>query len=112
MKRVQVIGSGPAEVKIYPLKRKQGGYRSYQIAWYEFGHRQTKTISDPNRAKVYAQEVHVSLIGTDRRTEITMRDVEIFRDAEALCAKFGVSLPFAIREWADAGTKVGGASLL
>ena len=41
-----------------------------------------------------------------------MRDVEIFRDAEALCAKFGVSLPFAVREWADARTMLGGASLL
>jgi len=47
MNRVQIVGSGDAEVKIYPIRRKAIKYRFFQIAWHELGERRTKTLSDP-----------------------------------------------------------------
>jgi hypothetical protein len=101
MQRVQIVGSGDAEVKIYPIRRKATHYRFFQIAWYELGERRTKTFVDSLKAKAYAQQVHVSLLNLGRAVDVTPQDVQILRDAEAIVAKFGVSLPFAIREWAD-----------
>lgn len=101
MHRVQIVGHGDAEVKIYPIRRKATKYRFFQIAWYELGVRRTKTLADPLKAKAYAQQVHVSLLNLGRAVEVTPQDVQMLRDAETIAAKFGVSLPFAIREWAD-----------
>jgi len=75
MNRVQVIGNGNAEVKIYPLRRKQARYRSYQICWYEMGECQTKTLSDPLKSKSFAQQVHVSLLNQGRAVEVTPQDI-------------------------------------
>jgi integrase len=107
MNRVQVFGHGPAEVKIYPLRRKGTRYRSYQVSWYELGERRTKTLADSLEAKSHAQQVHVALLNSGRATEVTPQDIQMLRDAEAIAAKFGVSLPSAIREWADARTLLG-----
>lgn len=107
MNRVQVFGHGTAEVKIYPLRRKGTRYRSYQVSWYELGERRTKTLADPLEAKSVAHQVHVALLNNGRATEVTPQDIQMLRDAEAIVAKFGVSLPFAIREWADARTLLG-----
>ena len=63
MTRVQVIGNGNAEVKIYPLRRKGTRYRSYQVSWYELAERRTKTIADPQEAKAHAQQVHIASRG-------------------------------------------------
>ncbi len=111
MTRVQVFGNGNAEVKIYPLRRKGTRYRSYQVSWYEFGERQTKTLADPLEAKAHAQQVHIALLNSGRATEVSPLDIQILRDAESIAAKFGVSLPFAIREWADARTLLGSSLL-
>lgn len=107
MNRVQIIGHGEAEVKIYPIRRKTDRYRFFQIAWYEMGERRTKTLVDPAKAKSFAQQIHVSLLNQGRATEVTPQDIQMFRDAEAITASFGVSLPFAIREWADARKLLG-----
>jgi integrase len=107
MNRVQVFGYGTAEVKIYPLRRKGSRYRSYQVSWYELGERRTKTLADPLEAKSHAQQVHVALLNRGRAVDISPQDVQMLRDAEAIAAKFGVSLPFAIREWADARALLG-----
>jgi integrase len=107
MNRVQIIGHGEAEVKIYPIRRKTDRYRFFQIAWYELGERRTKTLVDPAKAKSFAQQVHVSLLNQGRATEVTPQDIQMFRDAEAITASFGVSIPFAIREWADARKLLG-----
>ena len=32
---MQIVGSGDAEVKIYPIQRKGTNYRFFQLAWYE-----------------------------------------------------------------------------
>ena len=111
MRNVQVIGQGDAEVKIYPLRRRNSRYRSYQVSWYELGERRTKTLADPVRAKGFAQEVHVSLLNQRRTVTITPQDIQMFRDAETIVAKFGVSLPFAIREWADCREALRGSSM-
>ena len=111
MNRVQIVGNGEAEVKIYPIRRKTNRYRFFQLAWYELGQRRTKTFVDALKAKAYAQQIHVSLLNQGRVTEVTPQDIQMFRDAEAITAKFGVSLPFAIREWADARTLLGSAIL-
>lgn len=111
MNRVQIIGSGDAEVKIYPIRRKTTRYRFFQLAWYELGKRRTKTFVDALKAKSYAQQVHVSLLNQGRAVDVTPQDVQMLRDAEAIATKFGVSLPFAIREWADARTLLGSAIL-
>jgi hypothetical protein len=111
MNRVQVIGNGEAEVKIYPIRRKADQYRFFQIAWYELGERRTKTFVDALKAKSYAQQVHVSLLNQGRAVEVTPQDIQMLRDAEAITASFGVSLPFAIREWADARKLLGTAIL-
>lgn len=107
MNRVQIVGHGDAEVKIYPIRRKPSRYRFFQIAWYEMGERRTKTLVDPAKAKFFAQQVHISLLNQGRATEVTAQDIQMFRDAEAITASFGVSLPFAIREWADARKLLG-----
>lgn len=107
MNRVQIVGHGEAEVKIYPIRRKTDRYRFFQIAWYELGERRTKTLVNPAKAKSFAQQVHVSLLNQGRATEVTPQDIQMFRDAEAITASFGVSLPFAIREWADARKLLG-----
>jgi len=107
MNRVQVFGHGDAEVKIYPIKRKGTPYRFFQIAWYELGGRRTKTFADPLKAKSYAQQAHVSLLNQGRIENVTPQDIQMFRDAEAITASFGVSLPFAVREWADARKLLG-----
>lgn len=111
MNRVLVFGHGPAEVKIYPLRRKGSRYRSYQVSWYELGERRTKTLADPLEAKSHAQQVHVALLNQGRAADVTPQDIQMLRDAEAMAAKFGVSLPFAIREWADARALLGPAIL-
>lgn len=111
MNRVQVFGNGDAEVKIYPIKRKAPRSKFYQIAWYELGDRRTKTFVDPLRAKSFAQQVQVSLLNKGRAVEVTPQDIQMLRDAESMVAKFGVSLPFAIREWVDARTLLGSAIL-
>ena len=107
MNRVQVFGHGDAEVKIYPIKRKGTPYRFFQIAWYELGGRRTKTFADPLKAKAYAQQAHVSLLNQGRIENVTPQDIQMFRDAEAITASFGVSLPFAVREWTDARKLLG-----
>ncbi len=107
MHRVQIVGHGEAEVKIYPIRRKADRYRFFQIAWYELGQRRTKTLVDPLKAKSFAQQVHVSLLNQGRAVDVTPQDIQMFRDAEAITASFGVSLPFAIREWADARKLLG-----
>lgn len=112
MQRVQVVGSGDAEVRIYPIRRKATKYRFYQIAWYELGKRCSKSITDPLKAKAYAQQVHVSLLNLGRAVEVTPQDVLMLRDAEAIVAKFGVSLPFAIREWADTKAMLRGTPMV
>jgi hypothetical protein len=110
--RVQVIGNGQAEVKIYPIRRKSDRYRFFQIAWYELGGRRTKTLVDPLKDKSFAHDVHVSLLNQGRATEVTPQDIQMLRDAEAIAAKFGVSLPFAIREWADTREALRGTAML
>ena len=112
MHRVHVVGHGSAEVRIYPLRRKRSHYRSYQVRWYELGEKQTKTLADPQKAKACAQQVHISLLNSGRASEITPLDIRVLRDAEAIAAKFGVSLPFAIREWADTREALLGASMV
>ncbi len=112
MNRVQVVGHGEAEVKIYPIRRKADRYRFFQIAWYELGKRRTKTLVDPLKAKSFAQQVHVSLLNQGRAVDVTPQDIQMFRDAEAITAKFGVSLPFAIREWADTREMLRGTPML
>lgn len=82
MQRVQILGSGDAEVKIYPIRRKTSRYRFFQIAWYELGERRSKSITDPLKAKAYAQQVHVSLLNLGRAVEVTPQDVLMLRDAE------------------------------
>ena len=82
MKRVQVFGNGPAEVKIYPLRRKGTRYRSFQVSWYELGERRTKTLADPLEAKSCAQQVHVSLLNKGRAVDVTPQDIQMLRDAE------------------------------
>jgi integrase len=99
-------------VKIYPIRRKATKYRFFQIAWYELGVRRTKTLADPLKAKAYAQQVHVSLLNLGRAVEVTPQDVQMLRDAETIAAKFGVSLPFAIREWADTKEMLRGTPML
>lgn len=111
MKRVQVFGNGEAEVKIYPLRRKGTRYQSFQVSWNELGERRTKTLADPLEAKSCAQQVHVSLLNKARAEDVTPQDIQMLRDAESMVAKFGVSLPFAIREWVDARTLLGSAIL-
>ena len=98
-------------MKIYPIKRKGTPYRFFQIAWYELGGRRTKTFADPIKAKSYAQQVQVSLLNLGRVENVTPQDIQMLRDAEAMAAKFSVSLPFAIREWADARSLLGPAIL-
>jgi integrase len=112
MHRVQIVGHGEAEVKIYPIRRKADRYRFFQIAWYELGQRRTKTLVDPLKAKSFAQQVHVSLLNQGRAVDVTPQDIQMFRDAEAITAKFGVSLPFAIREWADTREILRGTPML
>jgi integrase len=112
MHRVHVVGHGSSEVRIYPLRRKRSRYRSYQVRWYELGEKQTKTLADPQKAKAYAQQVHISLLNGARATEITPLDISVLRDAESIAAKFGVSLPFAIREWADTRQALLGAPMV
>jgi hypothetical protein len=112
MKRVQIVGSGDAEVKIYPIQRKATRYRFFQLAWYELGERRTKTFVDALKAKSYAQQVHVSLLNQGRAVEVTPQDIQMLRDAEAIASKFGVSLPFAIREWADTKEMLQGTPML
>ncbi len=99
-------------MKIYPIRRKATKYRFFQIAWYELGVRRTKTLADPLKAKAYAQQVHVSLLNLGRAVEVTPQDVQMLRDAETIAAKFGVSLPFAIREWADTKEMLRGTPML
>lgn len=111
MNRVQVVGQGDAEVKIYPIRRKADRYRFYQIAWYEMGDRRTKTLADPVKAKAFAQDVHVSLLNRERAVAVTPQDIQMLKDAEAIAASHGVSLPFAIREWSDARKILGGEIL-
>lgn len=93
MHRVQIVGHGGAEVKIYPIRRKADRYRFFQIAWYELGQRRTKTLVDPLKAKSFAQQVHVSLLNQGRAVDVTPQDIQMFRDAEAITASFGVTLP-------------------
>ena len=112
MKRVQIVGSGDAEVKIYSIQRKATKYSFFQLAWYELGERRTKTFVDALKAKSYAQQVHVSLLNQGRAVDVTPQDIQLFRDAEAIAAKFGVSLPFAIREWADTKEMLRGTPML
>ena len=112
MHRVHVVGHGSSEVRIYPLRRKRSRYRSYQVRWYELGEKQTKTLADPQKAKAYAQQVHISLLNGARASEITPLDISVLRDAESIAAKFGVSLPFAIREWADTRQAMLGAPVV
>jgi len=102
MKRTVLVGSGDAEVRIYPLRRTTCRYRSYQVAWYELGQRQTKTFADPENARLFAQQRHVALANGSKPTDAGLRDIEILRDAETIAGKFNVSLATAIREWADA----------
>ncbi len=107
MNRVQAVGHGEAEVKIYPIRRKATRYRFFRIAWYELGERRTKTFVDALQAKSFAQQVHVSLLNQGRAVDVRPQDIQMLRDAEAIAARFDVSLPFAIREWADARALLG-----
>jgi len=111
MNRVQVFGQGEAEVKIYPIRRKSDRYKFFQIAWYELGERRTKTFTDPLKAKSFAQQVQVSLLNLGRVENVAPQDIQMLRDAEAIASRHGVSLPFAIREWADARALLGPAIL-
>jgi integrase len=113
-KRASVIavGQGKSEIKIYCLRRANG-YTFRQCCWYEMGRRQSRSFTDLDAAKLFAQQKRVALAnGLSGMATASHRDVEILLSCEQRASRFGTTLPAAIEEWTAARDVIGSASLL
>jgi hypothetical protein len=105
------IGTGPARVRIYTIKRKDG-YDQFTLAWKEGGIRRTRCLSSMDEARMIAQQITVRLINRGCVTdEATKRDIELLRHCERAAGEFGVTLSAAIDEWTNARRAAGETSL-
>jgi integrase len=105
------IGTGPARVRIYTIKRKDG-YDQFTLAWKEGGIRRTRCLSSMDEARMIAQQITVRLINRGCVTdEATKRDIELLRHCERAAGELGVTLSAAIDEWTNARRAAGEISL-
>jgi len=101
------IGNGPARVRIYTIRRKDG-YEQFTLAWKEGGRRKTRCLSCMDEARMIAQQITVRIANGEGVTdEATKRDIQLLRHCERTAVGFGVTLAAAIDEWASARRAAG-----